>query len=161
MSDKAYNDDLAELREQVMMWRSAAEAREEEIKQLNEQLRSAEARAVQKLADDLRKSDAYFFTVADVVAWIDRKAKALLNSPPSHPPAQPVAQVLEWMPIDSAPKDGSSVLLRSMAGTGVADGYWLQSAYNGNGAWIWPYVHKVPTHWMPIPAASPQGSESE
>lgn len=52
-------------------------------------------------------------------------------------------------PIETAPKDGSKILL---AGNSIfADGYWLQSAYNGAGAWIWPYIHKTPFYWMPLP----------
>ena len=59
-----------------------------------------------------------------------------------------------WQPIETAPKGGTEVLL---LGNGArrrhANGYWLQSAYGGNGAWIWPYVHANPTHWMPLPPA--------
>ncbi|KNE28145.1 hypothetical protein [Achromobacter spanius] len=58
----------------------------------------------------------------------------------------------EWKPIASAPKDGSSVLLRGKGDHRIADGYWLQAAYNGVGAWVWPYVHSEPVHWMPLPA---------
>ena len=58
----------------------------------------------------------------------------------------------EWLPIAAAPKDGSDVLLRSHD-KHLADGYWLTGAYNGNGAWIWPYVNRTPQYWMPIPAA--------
>jgi len=53
-----------------------------------------------------------------------------------------------WKPIESAPKDGTSVLLATALS--YADGYWLQSAYNGNGAWIWPYAYKEPRYWMPL-----------
>ena len=52
-------------------------------------------------------------------------------------------------PIETAPKDGSRILLAS--NSVFADGYWLQSAYNGAGAWIWPYIHKTPFYWMPLP----------
>lgn len=55
-----------------------------------------------------------------------------------------------WMPIETAPKDGSSVLLRSQD-KHMADGYWLAGAYNGNGAWIWPYVNRTPQYWMLLP----------
>ena len=63
----------------------------------------------------------------------------------------------KWMDIETAPKDSSYVLLAGKHRKDVASGYWLQSAYAGNGAWIWPFVHKYPTHWMPLPAA-PQPS---
>lgn len=55
-----------------------------------------------------------------------------------------------WMPIAEAPKDGTAVLLLG-ARNKHADGYWLQSAYDGNGAWIWPFVYANPTHWQPLP----------
>lgn len=75
----------------------------------------------------------------------------------------------EWRPIQTAPKDGSKVVLLR-AGHRIADGYWLQAAYTGNGAWIWPYVHSEPRYWMPLPkepdaaraapsSAQPQPSE--
>ena len=77
--------------------------------------------------------------------------------------AQVVAkeQQAEWQPIETAPKDSSYVLLAGKYRNDVASGYWLQSAYAGNGAWIWPFVHKHPTHWMPLPAATgPSDGES-
>ena len=52
-------------------------------------------------------------------------------------------------PIETAPKDGSKVLLSN--GKEYADGYWLAEAYGGNGAWIWPYIHKSPTYWSELP----------
>lgn len=57
-----------------------------------------------------------------------------------------------WQPIETAPKDGSTVLLRGRGDHRIADGYWLQDAYGGLGAWVWPYVHSEPHHWMPLPA---------
>lgn len=70
-------------------------------------------------------------------------------------------QQAEWQPIETAPKDSSYVLLAGKYRNDVASGYWLQSAYAGNGAWIWPFVHKHPTHWMPLPAApGPSDGES-
>ena len=58
-----------------------------------------------------------------------------------------------WQPIETAPKDRSEILLHREPCGSVANGYWLSEAYAGNGAWIWPYVHKTPTHWMPLPPA--------
>ena len=66
-------------------------------------------------------------------------------------PSPPDGMVGKWMPIETAPKDKSNiVLLRQPCGS-IANGFWLAEAYAGNGAWIWPYVHKTPTHWMPLP----------
>ena len=67
-------------------------------------------------------------------------------------PTPPVSED-RWLPIETAPKDGSYVLLAGKRREDIASGYWLQSAYAGNGAWIWPFVHKYPTHWMPLPEA--------
>lgn len=56
-----------------------------------------------------------------------------------------------WMPIETAPKDKTNVILLRQACGSVANGFWLAEAYAGNGSWIWPYVHKNPTHWIPAP----------
>lgn len=56
-----------------------------------------------------------------------------------------------WMPIETAPKGKNNVILLRQACGSVANGFWLAEAYAGNGSWIWPYVHKNPTHWMPAP----------
>ena len=57
-----------------------------------------------------------------------------------------------WQPIETAPKDGSTVLLRGRGDHRIADGCWLQAAHGGLGAWVWSYVHSEPHHWMPLPA---------
>src|SRR5690606_22522039 len=85
-----------------------------------------------------RKGDGYFFTTADIMwkAW-----QAEWN-----------ARSDRWMPIESAPKDGTLILAyqESSGGTGVVswanspgDGVWLIDAYGAG----WMY----PTHWMPLP----------
>lgn len=51
----------------------------------------------------------------------------------------------EWQPIETAPKDGTSILLRSPQGR-IADGFWGQY-----GAWAWPYVMVEPIEWRPLP----------
>lgn len=56
-----------------------------------------------------------------------------------------------WRDIETAPKDSGYVLLRGRREQDVASGYWLQSAYAGNGAWIWPFVHMTPMLWTPLP----------
>ena len=52
----------------------------------------------------------------------------------------------EWKPIETAPKDGSRLLLRSPGGK-TADGSWGVKY----GVWSWPYVMVEPAHWMPLP----------
>ena len=66
-------------------------------------------------------------------------------------PAAPVElpQGDGWMPIESAPKDGSEILLVSRKGR-IANGCWM-TANDKVGAWMWPYVLQEPTHWMPLP----------
>ena len=55
-----------------------------------------------------------------------------------------------WQPIETAPKDGTVVLLLGRSGR-HADGFFEPKAYNGIGVWVWPYVHAEPTHWQPLP----------
>jgi hypothetical protein len=54
-----------------------------------------------------------------------------------------------WQPIETAPKDGTPILLRSKKGR-IADGLWM-AANNRVGGWLWAYVKAEPTHWMPSP----------
>lgn len=70
---------------------------------------------------------------------------------------------MEWRPIESAPKDGTGVLLYGMpsehAGVSwqkatVLSGYYdkLDGAWcSTTSAWDGPFVK--PTHWMPLPPA--------
>lgn len=62
-----------------------------------------------------------------------------------------------WLPIESAPKDGTAVLLYTA--DGVIEGYWQQDrweqytiycTYDAAGG---PAFNAKPTHWMPLPAA--------
>jgi hypothetical protein len=66
-------------------------------------------------------------------------------------PSHPQEGMAGWMPIETAPKDKTNVILLRQACGSVANGFWLAEAYAGNGSWIWPYVHKNPTHWIPAP----------
>ena len=63
---------------------------------------------------------------------------------------QGLKQAKEWRPIETAPKDGTRVLLLGR-GMRHADGHWESKAYNGNGCWVWPYVKAEPRNWMPLP----------
>ena len=74
----------------------------------------------------------------------------------THP--SPPEGMAGWRDIATAPKDKTNVLLLRQPCGSVANGFWLAEAYAGNGAWIWPYVHKNPTHWMPAP---PLASEAK
>lgn len=59
---------------------------------------------------------------------------------------------VRWRPIETAPKDGTHILLANKAH--VADGLWRRTC------WAWPYLHNDPTHWMPLPAA-PKPTEEQ
>lgn len=61
----------------------------------------------------------------------------------------------EWQPIETAPKDGSSILL--FTGTGMIEGNWsfgrwdqgvIYATYDGCGGTAF---ESNPTHWMPLP----------
>lgn len=78
----------------------------------------------------------------------------------THPKAEP-----GWQPIETAPKDGTNILLfndkGNMAtalwqGTGPMEGWWLRG---GNKPDYFFNGHRSPTHWMPLPAA-PQGDNN-
>ena len=91
---------------------------------------------------------------ATVIEWLDANDIEVTDRQLGglfHFSAPPTAQAEGWLPIEGAPKDRSNiVLLRQPCGS-IANGFWLAEAYAGNGAWIWPYVHKTPTHWIPLP----------
>ena len=62
-----------------------------------------------------------------------------------------IAEANRWQPIETAPKDGTVVLLAHPKGR-IADG----CHHPRYGAWSWPYVMSEPTHWAPLPAAPKQ-----
>lgn len=61
-----------------------------------------------------------------------------------------------WRPIETAPKDGTNILL--CGGANVSQGGWLTGAMQGAedescaGWWAVGCIEN-PTHWMPMPAA--------
>ena len=57
-----------------------------------------------------------------------------------------------WLPIETAPKDGTTVLLMAFGQHGrvrIADGEY----HKNYEVWSWTYVMVNPTHWMPLPPA--------
>lgn len=69
----------------------------------------------------------------------------------THP--SPPEGMAGWKPIETAPKDGTEILLRSARGR-VADGAWGQpDGWANPNCWVWPYINQEPTHWMPLPAS--------
>lgn len=65
----------------------------------------------------------------------------------------------EWRPIDTAPKDGTRILLANSYV--AADGYFDYLLNKGKGCWVWPYVLRNPTHWMPMPNLPPKQEMSK
>ena len=62
-----------------------------------------------------------------------------------------VQAVPGWQPMDTAPTDGTELLLRSAAGR-IANGSYVP--VNGRlGYWAWAMVKQEPTHWMPLPTS--------
>jgi hypothetical protein len=64
----------------------------------------------------------------------------------------------EWQPIETAPKDGTKVILNGIGESGwnndnikefeiVATGYFKFKLWQTGSIWRW----KTPTHWMPLP----------
>ena len=56
-----------------------------------------------------------------------------------------------WQPIETAPTDGTRILLRGRDGK-IADGHYGQpDGYANPKQFVWPYIHANPTHWRPLP----------
>ena len=72
--------------------------------------------------------------------------------------AEMLRQKSEWQPIETAPKDGSSILV-ALKGGEVREAEWFVRWYNDPSKPGWmpanmdeEYGHYVePTHWMPLP----------
>jgi len=68
--------------------------------------------------------------------------------------------VMEWQPIETAPKDDTQILLTD--GSEVSQGWW-EPDYGWLGWEVYRAVHRfTPTHWMPLPdpPASPRKTGS-
>ena len=68
----------------------------------------------------------------------------------------------KWQPIETAPKDGTWLILYTTEG--VHPGFWGPTYFDYDPDWI-TYCHRsdcetvpgVPSHWMPLPAP-PEGA---
>ena len=119
---------------------------------------------------------------SEAVAWVDERVVSWLansransatigttlekgKSPerpmPLYAHPSPPEGMAGWRDIATAPKDKTNVLLLRQPCGSVANGFWLAEAYAGNGAWIWPYVHKNPTHWMPAPPLASEAKDTQ
>lgn len=61
----------------------------------------------------------------------------------------------DWQPIETAPKDGTSILTFVRDGVLPVDVGSFREDFDipGNGAGTWRDDGREPTHWMPLPAA--------
>lgn len=74
-----------------------------------------------------------------------------------------------WQPIETAPKDGSAIIL-GYAGSHSCEGFWMGDASRnhwGETGWfdsdsdvLCEHAHK-PTHWMPLPASPTPDKEGQ
>ena len=55
-----------------------------------------------------------------------------------------------WQPIETAPKDGTEVLLKTSRTGRIANGLW-NAVNSEHGFWVWAYIQAEPAHWMPLP----------
>ena len=55
-----------------------------------------------------------------------------------------------WHPIETAPIDGTRILLRGRNGK-IADGHYGQpDGFVNPKRFVWPYINATPTHWAPL-----------
>ena len=96
--------------------------------------------------------------------WLDTNEKSklarLICDAFSAAPTPPVDD--GWRPIETAPKDGTDVLLWD--GEEIFVGYWSDSIWVSPGAWVKEEhrsdtVTYIPTHWQPLPAAPTEASD--
>ena len=67
-------------------------------------------------------------------------------------------EYIKWQPIETAPTDGTRILLRGMGGK-IADGHYGQpDGWVNPKRFVWPYINATPTHWAPLAliAAAPE-----
>lgn len=129
----------------------------EDTKALIEQLRGVEVLALglHIAASDRGQQRPMTLTeLGEVVVTCGTAAVALeaLSS------SAPVNSPLGWQPIESAPKDGSEIVLRVpvMRPQSAAIGRWFdfgQVIHGVTGYWTAHATQVEPTHWMPLPPA--------
>jgi hypothetical protein len=100
--------------------------------ELSEQIARA---AAERIAESMLQPSEAIYIVPIIEAAIAESARA------------------QWLPIATAPKDGSPVLLfgRSDSGQRRAVGHYdAKPRPGGYGPWHWGITFQ-PTHWMPLP----------
>ena len=64
----------------------------------------------------------------------------------------------EWRPIETAPRDGSGMMILGKSGVVLSPCQWETGEISEDGFWLWWQAEpewltevKDPTHWMPLP----------
>ncbi len=63
----------------------------------------------------------------------------------------------EWQPIETAPKDGTSILLYACERD--VDVYSVVEGFTFEGDWLTQFGYVDATHWMPLPPAPAEGGK--
>lgn len=82
-----------------------------------------------------------------------RRADEVITVLKNLPKAAPSTS--QWQSIETAPKNGTEILLCS-AKNRIANGMW-RFVNADKGYWAWPYVNVEPAHWMPLPTPALKG----
>lgn len=91
----------------------------------------------------------------------DSKLRSLLHDAAALLRSEPVGEPVGWRPIETAPKDGTHILVwmrheaYGFKAEGVDTARWTD--HNGGG-WV-TWLSGTPTHWMPLPSAPTEGVE--
>lgn len=75
-----------------------------------------------------------------------------------------VAEAAGWQPIETAPKDGTVVILFNPDWDSVVSGRWTYSHRHQRELWALSgdaFIDPAPTHWMPVPPAPQTGATTE
>lgn len=101
----------------------------------------------------------------DSDAWTDRADMGMRRETSLRAADRVLAVLPGWQPIETAPMDGSRVLVWSLCEEEVVAAYWNADKYNRKPNPYWDTDHHYidsmranpPTHWMPLPAAPTEG----
>ena len=103
-------------------------------------------------------------TTQDSLDWHEIRDRSVARIAAELAEAADALEAGPWMPIETAPKDGTAVMLGNSGGAWIGRFMqFAQSGYRFDDPWRSlmlnhyhiPYEHryKAPTHWMPLPAA--------
>ena len=137
------------LYQQVSMWLGRGQAALDDLEKQLAERDAALARCVEEL-----EAAALFCSERGHDKAANHLYKMVASLPTS---AQATAKVQQWQPIETAPKDGTNILLVNRAGNvatglwqgnGEYEGWWLRG---GNRPNTFFNHHYGPSYWMPLP----------